>query len=111
MSTVGYGNGARSKYDPVLWLVGEIRDLLDSGTVGLYEFIWVFRGAELDAADSQLRSYAMAALSLLESEEALQRVRLTWPQESSEQTSGEALSPHSWDEPGGDGTYLAVTRL
>lgn len=27
------------------WLVGEVEDLLDVGSVGLYEFLWLVRGS------------------------------------------------------------------
>jgi hypothetical protein len=38
--------------DPEAWLTQEAQDLLDQGTVGLYEFIWGLRGASFDLPDA-----------------------------------------------------------
>jgi hypothetical protein len=45
------------KEDAPGWLVQEVSDLLDVSSVGLYEFIWLLRGAYLDAPEAQLRSW------------------------------------------------------
>jgi hypothetical protein len=95
--------------DLVGWVEQEVRDLLDAGPVGLYEFIWLLHGVRITATQEQLRSYAFAALTRLEKDEAIRRVRLVWLQEDGVAAPQEELLLADWDEPENDKPYLAVT--
>jgi hypothetical protein len=94
--------------DEVTWLIGEVRDLLDASSVGLYEFIWLIRGRHLDA-DHDSREIAKSALSLLLSEGAGRLVLLKWPGEDSEgDMDPESLCDADWDDP--HEHYVALAR-
>jgi hypothetical protein len=51
--------------DPSSWLVQEVSDLLETSSVGLYEFIWILRGKYPDVGEEELRSWAANALRQL----------------------------------------------
>lgn len=48
--------------DASSWLVQEVSDLLETSSVGLYEFIWILRGKYPDVSEEELRSWAANAL-------------------------------------------------
>lgn len=97
--------------DPADWLVQEVRDLLDTSSVGLYEFIWMLRGAYPDAREEDLRSWAAKALGNLLEEQQARLVRLLWPSEDSAETwLLHELPADAWDDPQAGEPYLAITR-
>ena len=69
------------KEDAPGWLVQEVSDLLDASSVGLYEFIWLLRGAYPDASQAQLRAWADEALSRLLDDSHGHLVLQKWPSE------------------------------
>ncbi len=93
------------------WLVQEVSDLLDASSVGLYEFIWLLRGAYPDVPEAQLRSWAEEALRRLLDDSQGQLVLQKWP---SEDAIGAAPprqdAPNDWSEPAADRPYVAITR-
>jgi hypothetical protein len=99
------------KEDAPGWLVQEVSDLLDASSVGLYEFIWLLRGAYPDATDTQLRSWAEEALRRLLDDSHGQLVLQKWP---SEDAIGAAPrhqnTANDWSEPTADRPYVAITR-
>lgn len=93
------------------WLVREVVDLLDAGSVGLYEFVWLLRGEypSLDATDAQ--ACASEALSTLLARQTARLVWLVWPDE--DLVAGpEVDSPaaEAWSAPSEGDPYLAVAR-
>jgi hypothetical protein len=48
--------------NPVEILVQEVDDYLDAGPVGLYEFVWILNGHNVEASPGELRMYAKRAL-------------------------------------------------
>jgi hypothetical protein len=64
--------------DPEAWLTQEAQDLLDQGTVGLYEFIWGLRGA-FDLPDAAaLELSRRVATQLIQSGKA-RIFAVSWP--------------------------------
>lgn len=47
------------------WLAQEVEDLLETSSVGLYEFIWILRGEYPEVREDELRSWAAVALRRL----------------------------------------------
>jgi hypothetical protein len=61
------------------WLTQEAQDLLDQGTVGLYEFIWGLRGASFDLSDDEaIRLSTLVATELIRSGKA-RIFAVSWP--------------------------------
>ncbi len=104
-------NGSAVNEDVPGWLVQEVSDLLDVSSVGLYEFIWLLRGAYPDVPDAQLRSWAEKALGRLLDEGNGHLVLQKWP---SEEAIGAATrhqsTPDDWSDPAEDRPYVALTR-
>ncbi|MCW2540066.1 MAG: hypothetical protein JWN95_1791 [Frankiales bacterium] len=95
----------------VTWLVGEVSDLLDAGSVGLYEFVWILRGGIPEMADVERHLTAGHALERLLSEGTCHLVRLEWPSEDViDGAIGVAPGPGDWREPSQGNPYLAVAR-
>jgi hypothetical protein len=94
-------------------LVDEVCDLLETSSVGLYEFTWILRGLFPDARDEELRSWAADALVQLLSRHAGRLVLLDWPSEDVIGT-GPAVPPapesDEWDSPQDGRSYIAITR-
>lgn len=61
------------------WLVQEVLDLVDAGPVGLYEFIWILRGAHPSMSLADMQSCASDALSTLVTRHSARLVWLIWP--------------------------------
>lgn len=99
------------KADPVDWLVEEVTDLLDASSVGLYEFIWLLRGAYPEASESELRLHAANALKQLRETDRCDLVSLKWPTEDVVQGAmPDEPRPVDWENPREGGEYLAITR-
>lgn len=97
--------------DTAGWLAGEVSDLLDASSVGLYEFIWLLRGAYPDATDAQLRGWAGEALRQLLDDGQGQLVLRRWPSEEAIATTPPLRTgDEDWSEPVQDRPYLAITR-
>jgi hypothetical protein len=94
------------------WLVQEVSDLLDTSSVGLYEFIWLLRGAHPNASQEELRSWAAVALRQLLKDNRGQLVLLEWPSEDAIEGVPLAVNPadDDWDQPQPDRPYMAITR-
>ena len=93
------------------WLASEVDDLLSASGVGLYEFIWILRGARPDASAEEMRYWALAALKKLIDADRGRLVWLKWPSEDAigggipEDLSDRAI----WAAPVQDQPYLAIT--
>ena len=98
--------------DLTTWLLQEVSDLLDAGTVGLYEFIWLLRGADAELSEDELRAHASVALDRLRQAGAGRLVWLRWPSEEAV-AGADALIPDSddWADPVEGKPYLAFGRL
>lgn len=93
------------------WLAREVADLLDAGSVGLYEFLWILRGAVPDMSDETACSTAGQALERLLREGAGRLVWLTWPSDDVVERSVETTpGPDDWRDPSAGRPYLAVAR-
>jgi hypothetical protein len=66
--------------DPVEVLVQEVDDLLQAGPVGLYEFMEILKGEEVDGSPDQHREYATQALQILLENGRGRLVSLIWAQ-------------------------------
>ncbi len=104
-------NGSAMNEDVPGWLVQEVSDLLDVSSVGLYEFIWLLRGAYPDVPDAQLRFWAEKALGRMLDEGNGHLVLLKWPSEEAIGAATPHLStPDDWSDPAEDRSYVALTR-
>ena len=92
-------------------LVGEVRELLGTSSVGLYEFVWILRGMDANQSDDALRDQALAALRRLLVAGEGRLVLLKWP---SEDVVGsyerERVRTTDWDDPRHGEPYVAITR-
>lgn len=97
--------------DVVTWLVQEVSDLLDAGSVGLYEFIWLLRGSHIESSEEQHRVHAREALDrlLLTGEGSL--IWLKWPSENAVEGPKVVVpDPAAWADPTSGERYLALAR-
>jgi len=93
------------------WLVQEVSDLLETSSVGLYEFIWILRGKYPDVSEQELRSWAANALWRLLEDHRGRLVQLQWPSEDVVGPgSAEELSNVAWNDPLKGKSYVAITR-
>jgi hypothetical protein len=93
------------------WLVQEVSDLLETSSVGLYEFVWILRGKYPDVVEDELRSWAANALRRLLEEQQGRLVLLQWPSEDLVgPASAQGLSDSDWNDPAKGNTYVAITR-
>jgi len=97
--------------DASSWLVQEVSDLLETSSVGLYEFIWILRSAYPDAGEEELRSWAADALQQLLKEHRGRLVLLLWPSEDVVD-SGPTGEPSKvdWNDPVAEQPYIAITH-
>lgn len=97
--------------NPETRLAGEIEDLLDAGSVGLYEFIWQARSSLPTASDEERRQYARTALGDLLARDNIRLILLAWPKA---EVVGEASIDHlpadAWEDPVEGKPYVAITR-
>jgi hypothetical protein len=97
--------------DASSWLVQEVNDLLETSSVGLYEFIWILRGAYPDTGEEELRSWAADALQRLLKEHRGRLVLLRWPLEDVVSSSPtEEPSNVDWNDPVRGKQYIAIMR-
>lgn len=94
------------------WLAQEVRDLLDAASVGLYEFIWLLRGAYPDASNEELRAWAAEALHMLTQDQQGGLVLLEWPAEDSVGTKlVRDVTAADWENPVEGRSYVAISRI
>jgi hypothetical protein len=96
----------------ITWLAGEVESLVETSTVGLYEFLWRVRSDHPKDSDEELRQTAEATLARLLAAEAVSLVRLVWPSDAmSPVPSDYQIQSSDWAPPGADGSsYLAVVQ-
>ncbi len=95
--------------DPVAWLTQEVRDLLDAGPVGLYEFRWLLRGAHPQMSETDQRTYAQASLDALLDAHAGTLTRLRWPDnDPCGHVARDGLPTDAWNEPTEGIEYIAL---
>jgi hypothetical protein len=90
-------------------LVDEIRALLTTASVGLYEFVWLLRSSLPNATDEERLDYARAALRDLLDDADTRLVLLEWPGERPVgETSVDRLPPEAWEDPVSGRPYVAL---
>lgn len=97
--------------EPTAWLVQEVADLLDAGSVGLYEFMWLLHGEYPSLGGAEAQVYAAEALSTLVGRQTARLVWLVWPDE--DLVAGpevDSSAAGAWAEPSEGEPYLAVAR-
>jgi nitrogen fixation-related uncharacterized protein len=95
----------------VKWLSSEVRDFLDVGAVGLYEFIWALRSGQPGVKADDRTAIAESALRQLLVSEPARLILLTWPHlGSGGDVELAAVRASDWDDPPEDGTYVALKR-
>lgn len=67
------------------WLTREVIDLLDGGSVGLYELVWLLNGSGLQLVDADKRAIAYTVTNSIIRSHQAQLYELAWP-------SGKALN-------------------
>ena len=98
--------------DVTTWLVQEVSDLLDAGSVGLYEFIWLLRGSEVELSEEQLRVHAKEALDRLQLAGQGSLVWLEWPNANAVEGPKVVVpKPSDWADPENGRRYLALARI
>jgi len=93
------------------WLVREVLDLLDAGPVGLYEFLWCLASKSAPPhAKGERLEIARQALQVLRAGRSVELVDAVWCEDARQPFTGEVSAEAIWDEPRGDGSYVALTR-
>jgi hypothetical protein len=93
------------------WLVQEMSDFLDAGSVGLYEFIDELNDPENPLPLDQRRAIAREALDRLLQRDHLEIQRRQWGRFDNLGTvRPDSLPADAWQPPDDDGMYLAITR-
>ena len=64
---------------PEQWLRQEVDDLLEVGSVGLYELVWLLNGAEFTLTDSGKKSIANRVANSIISDGQAKVYELAWP--------------------------------
>ncbi len=91
------------------WLAQEVRDLLGTSSVGLYEFIWLLRGRQPQVRSADTHRIAKEALQELLSDGDGRLVRLTWPSQISlGDVDPDSLRQSDWDDPRQGEPYVAM---
>lgn len=94
--------------DALAW---DVRDLLGTSAVGLYEFSWILRGMDSTMGLDAMREQASAALRQLLAEGQGHLVLLTWPSEDVVDAGAPVdVGPRSWEDPSLSEPYIAITR-
>jgi hypothetical protein len=98
---------------PEQWLTREVGDLLEAGSVGLYELLWLLNGSNFQLVDANKKAIAYKVTNSIVSSRQAQLYELAWP--SGEVMNGPAdlatqiTSPASWPEEASE-RYLALVR-
>jgi hypothetical protein len=91
-------------------LVQEMRDLLDVGPVGLYEFAWWLNSAHAAMPPAERDSVARQALDELLTDPAVQLMWHRWPDTTLGPADPADLGPDAFADIPPDGRYLALDR-
>ncbi|KHL02419.1 hypothetical protein LK10_12500 [Sinomonas humi] len=92
-------------------LVDDIRDLLRTSAVGLYEFIWLLQARDASLSLEAKREQASLALERLLADGQGRLALLMWPSEDVVETyPTTCVGPHSWEDPVLAEPYIAITR-
>jgi hypothetical protein len=92
-------------------LAQEMSDLLDAGSVGLYEFMDELNDPEHPLPLDQRKAIARQALDDLLSRDNIEIQRREWGRFDNLGTvRPDELPSDPWQPPGDDGSYLAITR-
>lgn len=70
---------------PEQWLTREVSDLLEAGSVGLYELVWLLNGSDFQLGDADKRAVAHTVTNSIVRSHQAQLYELAWP-------SGEVLN-------------------
>jgi hypothetical protein len=73
---------------PEQWLTREVADLLDAGSVGLYELLWLLNGADFQLVDAEKKAIAYKVAKGIVGSGRANLYELAWP--SGEIVSGPA---------------------
>jgi hypothetical protein len=93
------------------WLIQEISDLLDAGSVGLYEFVDELNDPERELSSDERKDVARQALDRLIEHGDVEIQRRRWAGAENEGTvSARDLPTDPWAPPDEQGRYLAITR-
>lgn len=86
--------------------------LLNVSSVGLYEFLWMLRGAYPEMREEALRHHAEKALESLLASRAGKLVWLEWPGDDAvDQPMELQPDPARWDNPEEGSRYIALGRV
>jgi hypothetical protein len=98
--------------DPTVeWLVQEMSDLLDAGSVGLYEFVDQLNDPARPMPLDQRKVIARRALDDFISRGDIEIQWRRWADAGSlSSVRPDDLPADPWQPPGDDGTYLAIKR-
>lgn len=91
------------------WLVREVSDLLESSTVGLYEFVGIVRGAFPDMSDDEARRWSADAVKQLLEQGRGRLVLLRWPSDDIVGTIAR-FDESAWEEPTATQPYAAIAQ-
>jgi hypothetical protein len=92
-------------------LLREVRDILSSSSVGLYEFIWILRTIAPDLRDEERIRMAERVLNRLVGDSSYHLVLLRWPSEQTIEVCGMSdVSSESWGDPTLDSPYIALVQ-
>ena len=97
--------------DTVSWLTQEVHDLLDAGSVGLYEFMWTLNTPDQPLSVDERRSVARQALQHLLDEPGVELAWLRWPDWTElRKITIDELPDDPWHDPDENGMYVALVR-
>ena len=97
--------------DLSVWLSNEVSELLDAGSVGLYEFIWLLRSKYPEMPEEEMTSNATLALERILECGDVYLASLRWPNEIPIAILTRAeLRGDCWRPPQEHGAYVAVLR-
>jgi hypothetical protein len=97
--------------DDVPWLVDEMRELLDVGDAGIYEFVEALRQRYPDTDVAVLRPIAREALTEILNDVSVRLAWYEWPKsEPVAPASTEEIRPETFDAIGGR-RYLGIKRV
>jgi hypothetical protein len=97
-------------HEAVAALVQEMRDLLDAGPVGLYEFAWWLNSAHAAMPPAERESVARQALDRMLAEPGTDLIWCHWPDTTLGPADRSDLGPDPFADIPPDGRYLALDR-
>lgn len=64
---------------PERWLAREVGDLLDAGSVGLYEFLWLLNGSDFQLTEAEQKEIAYTVARGVVDSHRARVYELVWP--------------------------------